>query len=346
MTEENLLNSLDEIRVNALTALEKVTDEDGLQSWKTAHLGRSSAVMQVFTRLGQVPKEERPTVGQKANQVKIALESAYEEQAKKLKQLALQDSLTRERLDVTLPGRLLHYGRLHPVTQTLRKITNIFAAMGFQVYQTREVETDEFNFELLNIPAYHPARDMWDTFYTTSAGVLLRTHTSPGQIHVMRERCPEPIRVILPGPCYRYEQMDARHESQMLQVELLVVGTGITFSNLKGTLEEFARQMYGANVKTRFRPSYFPFTEPSADMEIECFVCLGKGCRVCSGTGWLEVLGSGMLHPKVLENGGYDPAVYSGFAAGIGVERIAMLRHRIEEIRYFYGNDVRFLQQF
>lgn len=346
MTEENLLKTLDQIRGDGLAALEKVTGEDGLQSWKTAHLGRSSPVMQVFAKLGQVAKEERPAVGQKANQVKIALESAYEEQAKNLKQSALQDSLARERLDVTLPGRSPRYGRLHPVTQTLRKIINIFAAMGFQVYQTREVETDEYNFELLNMPAYHPARDMWDTFHTTIPGVLLRTHTSPGQIHVMRERCPEPIRVILPGTCYRYEQMDARHESQMLQVELLAVGTGITFSNLKGTLEEFARQMYGANVKTRIRPSYFPFTEPSADMEVECFVCLGKGCRVCSGTGWLEVLGSGMLHPKVLQNGGYDPAIYSGFAAGMGVERIAMLRHRVEEIRYFYGNDVRFLEQF
>lgn len=346
MTEENLLKTLDQIRGDGLAALEKVNCEDGLQSWKTAHLGRSSPVMQVFAKLGQVAKEERPAVGQKANQVKIALESAYEEQAKNFKQSALQDSVARERLDVTLPGRSQRYGRLHPVTQTLRKIINIFAAMGFQVYQTREVETDEYNFELLNMPAYHPARDMWDTFHTTIPGVLLRTHTSPGQIHVMRERCPEPIRVILPGTCYRYEQMDARHESQMLQVELLAVGTGITFSNLKGTLEEFARQMYGANVKTRIRPSYFPFTEPSADMEVECFVCLGKGCRVCSSTGWLEVLGSGMLHPKVLQNGGYDPAIYSGFAAGMGVERIAMLRHRVEEIRYFYGNDVRFLEQF
>jgi phenylalanyl-tRNA synthetase alpha chain len=346
MADENILKTLDQIQTDGLTALDKVTDEAELQSWKTAHLGRSSAVMQVFTKLGQVSKEERPLVGQKANQVKLALESAYEEQVQKIKQIALQNSLTNERLDVTLPGRQPIYGRLHPITQTLRKIISIFAEMGFQVYQTREVETDEFNFELLNIPAYHPARDMWDTFYTTIPGVLLRTHTSSGQIHVMRERTPEPIRVILPGICYRYEQMDARHESQMMQVEVLAVGTSITFGNLKGTLEEFARQMYGANVKTRIRPSYFPFTEPSADMEVECFVCMGKGCRVCSGTDWLEVMGCGMLHPTVLQNGGYDPAIYSGFAAGMGVERVAMLRNRVEEIRYFYGNDIRFLEQF
>jgi phenylalanyl-tRNA synthetase alpha chain len=208
------------------------------------------------------------------------------------------------------------------------------------------VETDEFNFELLNIPPYHPARDMWDTFHTTTPGVLLRTHTSPGQIHVMRQFRPEPIRAILPGMCYRYEQMDARHESQLMQVEVLVVGRNISLANLKGTLQEFARGMFGAEVRTRFRPSYFPFTEPSGDVEIECFICGGKGCRVCSQTGWLEILGCGMVHPTVLQNGGYDPEVYSGFAAGMGVERITMLRHRVEEIRYFYGNDVRFLEQF
>lgn len=343
---DDLLKSLDQIQTAALAALAGSTDEPGLQVWKTTHLGRSSAVMQVFSKLGHVSKEERPQVGQKANQVKVALESAFEEQSNKIKQATLQSSLEKDRLDITMPGRIPTFGRLHPITQTLNRIISIFAEMGFQVYQTREVETDEFNFELLNIPAYHPARDMWDTFHTTTPGVLLRTHTSPGQIHVMRERCPEPIRVILPGMCYRYEQMDARHESQMMQVEVLAVGKGITFGNLKGTLEEFARQMYGQNVKTRIRASYFPFTEPSADMEVECFVCGGKGCRVCSGTGWLEVMGCGMLHPTVLQNGGYDPAVYSGFAAGMGAERIAMLRHRVEEIRYFYGNDVRFLEQF
>jgi len=208
------------------------------------------------------------------------------------------------------------------------------------------VETDEYNFELLNIPAYHPARDMQATFYTTTPGVILRTQTSPGQIHVMRENAPNPIRAILPGMCYRYEQLDARHELQFTQVELLAVGEGITFGDLKGTLDDFAKRMFGPAVRTRLRPSYFPFTEPSAELDIECFLCEGKGCTVCSHSGWLEILGCGMVHPVVLRNGGYDPRKYTGFAAGMGPERISMLRYRIEEIRYFWANDVRFLEQF
>ena len=207
----------------------------------------------------------------------------------------------------------------------IRRIYQVFAEMGFQVYLARDVETDEFNFELLNIPAHHPARDMWDTFYTTTPNVILRTHTSPGQIHVMRERAPEPIRVILPGMCYRYEQITARSEIQFNQVEGLAVGKNITFADLKGTLVDFARRMFGQNVRTRFRASYFPFTEPSAEMDIECFVCGGQGCPVCKRTGWLEILGCGMVHPVVLQNGGYDPRVFSGYAAGMGAERICML---------------------
>jgi phenylalanyl-tRNA synthetase alpha chain len=285
-------------------------------------------------------------VGQKANQVKQALEAAFEKRNLEIKQTSLQSNLASDRLDVTLPGRQPVIGRLHPITQTLRKIISIFGEMGFQVFRSREVETDEFNFELLNIPAYHPARDMWDTFHTNIPNVILRTHTSPGQIRVMRQYTPEPIRAILPGMCYRYEQMDARHESQLMQVEVLAIGKHITMADLKGTLVEFAKRMYGADVRTRFRPSYFPFTEPSGDLEIECFICHGKGCNVCRGSGWLEIMGCGMVHPTVLENGGYDPEIYSGFAAGMGVERVTMLRNKVEEIRYFYGNDIRFLEQF
>jgi phenylalanyl-tRNA synthetase alpha chain len=218
--------------------------------------------------------------------------------------------------------------------------------MGFQVYRSPDVETEEHNFELLNMPAHHPARDMWDTFYTTDPGVLLRTHTSPGQIRVMRERAPEPIRVILPGMCYRYEQVSARSEIQFNQVEGLAVGRNITFADLKGTLTAFARRFFGQTVKARFRASYFPFTEPSAEMDIECFVCGGEGCPVCKRTGWLEILGSGMVHPVVLQNGGYDPQQYSGFAFGMGPERIAMLKHGIDDIRGFWANDLRFLEQF
>jgi phenylalanyl-tRNA synthetase alpha chain len=237
-------------------------------------------------------------------------------------------------------------GRLHPTTQTLRRIIHIWGEMGFQVYRSRDVETEAYNFELLNMPAHHPARDMWDTFYTTAPGVLLRTHTSPGQMRVMRERAPEPIRVVLPGMCYRYEQITPRSEIQFNQVEGLAVGHAITFADLKGTLTAFARRMFGADVRTRFRAGHFPFTEPSGEMDIECFVCAGEGCPVCKHTGWLEILGSGMVHPTVLANGGYDPERVSGFAFGMGVERIAMLRHQIGDIRYFWGNDLRFLEQF
>ncbi|MEY4222725.1 MAG: phenylalanine--tRNA ligase subunit alpha [Chloroflexota bacterium] len=249
-------------------------------------------------------------------------------------------------LDVTLPGRPAARGRLHIATQTLRQICAIWAQMGFQIYRSRDVETEAYNFELLNIPPHHPARDMWDTFHTTTSGSLLRTHTSPGQIHAMREYAPEPIRVVLPGMCYRYEQITPRSEIQFNQVEGLAVGKGIRFTDLKGTLTDFARRMFGAQTRTRFRASYFPFTEPSAEMDVECFLCTGSGCVVCKQAGWLEILGCGMVHPKVLQNGGYDPAQYTGFAFGMGPERIAMLKYGIKDIRYFWGNDLRFLQQF
>lgn len=344
--ESDLLRELEQMRLKAEEELNAVQDEVALQAWRVRYLGRSSAVMQVFSSLAQVPKEQRPLVGQRANQVKQALEAAQNERSQAIRRAALEKSLTQERLDVTLPGRRPAQGRLHPQTRTLREIYRIFAEMGFQVYRSRDVETDEYNFELLNIPAYHPARDMWDTFYTTTPGVILRTHTSPGQIHVMREYAPEPIRVILPGMCYRYEQISARSEIQFNQVELLAVGHHITFGDLKGTLQDFARAMFGQNVRTRLRPSYFPFTEPSAEMDIECFVCGGKGCAVCKGSGWLEILGCGMVHPTVLKNGGYDPGTYSGFAAGMGPERISLLRYGIEDIRNFWANDLRFLEQF
>jgi len=346
MSSETILDELEQMFQAAQEALAKAHDEASLQSWRTAHIGRSAPVMQVFNRLPEVAKELRPQVGQRANQVKQALEAAFAEKSAEIKARSLQHSLESERLDVTLPGRRPAPGRLHIQTRTMRDILAVLAEMGFQTFHARDVETDEYNFELLNLPAYHPARDMWDTFHTTKPGVILRTHTSPGQIHVMRKYVPEPIRVALPGMCYRYEQTDARHENQFTQVELLAVGKNITFADLKGTLLDFARRMYGDAVRTRFRPSYFPFTEPSAEMDIECFVCGGKGCAVCKGAGWLEILGCGMVHPTVLRNGGYDPEVYSGFAAGMGPERISMLRHRIEDIRYFWGNDVRFLEQF
>jgi len=352
-----MLDKLSDIEKSALDALQPVDGEASLEAWRVTHLGRSSALMQVFSGLGTLSKEERPAVGQAANRVKVALEAALADKTEAVKRSALERSLSVEKLDVTLPGRSVHQGRLHPSTQQLRLVLSILAEMGFQVYTSPEVESDEMNFQLLNFPPHHPARDMQDSLYVTAEGrgdnpILLRTHTSPGQIHAMRQfaamnpKDPPPIRIALPGMCFRAEQITARSEVQFNQVEGLAVGKGITFSDLKGTLIEFAHRMFGQDARTRFRASYFPFTEPSAEMDVECFVCGGKGCTVCKNSGWLEILGSGMVHPVVLQNGGYDPKVYSGFAWGMGPERQLMLRYKIDDIRYFWGNDIRFLEQF
>ena len=344
--KSSLITELEALQKQAEQELAGLTNESDLQNWRTQFLGRSAMVIQIFRRLPEAPKEERPGIGQFANQVKGALEAKLAEKMDAVKASALQENLQTETLDVTLPGRKPPRGRLHIQTKVTREIARIFAEMGFQIFQSYEVESDDYNFELLNIPAHHPARDMWDTFFTTDENVVLRTHTSPGQIRSMRAFHPDPIRVVLPGMCYRYEQTDASHEIQFNQMELLVVGKDITFSHLKGTLDEFAKRMFGRDVRTRFRPSYFPFTEPSAEMDVECFVCGGKGCPACGSKGWLEICGCGLTHPVVLQNGGYDPDVYTGFAAGLGIERISMLRYRIDDIRNFWRNDVRFLEQF
>ena len=337
---------LQNIEQEALQSLASVSDDDALQKWRTSYLGRKSPIMLVYKGMGQLSKEERPVVGKMANQTKVALEGAFEAAQSAVKQASLSAALEGEHLDITLPGRRSDQGRLHPITQTLRRIYSIFADMGFQVYQSREVETDDYNFTHLNMPAHHPARDMWDTFYTSQEGVILRTHTSSGQIHAMREYAPEPIRVVLPGMVYRYEQVTTRSEMQFTQVEGLALGYNITMGDLKGTLTDFARRLFDKDVRTRFRASHFPFTEPSAEMDVECFVCQGDGCSVCKKTGWLEILGSGMVHPNVLRAGGYDPEVFSGFAFGMGPERLTMLLHRITDIRNFWRSDTRFLDQF
>ncbi len=344
--QAQLFQDLERIRQVALEDLQGIQDEKELQSWRSRHMGRNSLYMQVFSKLPELPKEERPLIGQAANKIKNDLETALEARQLELKAKSLKQSLSSERLDITLPGRRVSHGRLHPSTLTLRKIYRIFAEMGFQIYRSPDVETDSYNFEYLNMPAYHPARDMWDTFFTTTPNVLLRTHTSPGQIHAMREFAPDPIRVILPGMVYRYEQLSTRSEIQFNQVELLAVGRDITFMDLKGTLEDFTRRMFGEDARTRLRPSYFPFTEPSAEMDVRCYVCGGSGCPVCKGSGWVEILGCGMVHPVVLRYGGYDPSQYTGFAAGLGPERITLNRYRIDDIRHFWANDIRFLEQF
>jgi phenylalanyl-tRNA synthetase alpha chain len=341
-----MLKQLDEIQEQALASLDAVSGLAELDSWRIKYLGKKSDLTQILRDVGNLPREERPAVGKRGNEVKLALEAAYDARKQALERGELASLLEKDRIDVTLPGRPVLLGRIHISTKTLREIYAIFAQMGFQVYTARDVELDLYNFQLLNMPPGHPARDMWDTFYTTHEGVLLRAHTSPGQIHAMREYYPEPIRVILPGKCYRYEQVTVRHESMFYQVEGLAVGKRITMTDLKGVMAEFARQMFGADRQMRFRASYFPFTEPSVEVDMDCIICRGDGCRLCKYTGWLEIAGAGMVHPTVLQNGGYDPAVYSGFAFGMGPERIAMLKHDIDDIRYFFSNDLRFLEQF
>ncbi|HET6446772.1 MAG TPA: phenylalanine--tRNA ligase subunit alpha [candidate division Zixibacteria bacterium] len=341
-----MIQQLEESYQVSIEALQKTRSTADLDTWHKETLGRRGSITLLARQVGQMSAEERPVFGRRVNEVKGELEEAYQD---RLAQIQLQESgaaSAADALDVTLPGRRQWQGRLHPVTQTLREINRIWGDMGFQVYRSREVETDEYNFELLNIPAHHPARDLWDTFYTNSPGVILRTHTSPGQIHAMHEYCPEPIRVVLPGMCYRYEQITARSEIQFTQVEGLAVGKSITMAELKGTLVDFTRRIFGVHRKTRFRANYFPFTEPSAEMDVECILCGGDGCQVCRYSGWLEILGCGMVHPNVLRNGGYDPDLYSGFAFGMGPERIAMLKYGIDDIRAFWGNDLRFLEQF
>lgn len=341
-----MLDKLEQIYAQSLDELQKIASTSGLEAWYRETLGRKGQVIRMTREVGRLSQEERPIFGRRVNEIKQELLEAYQGQLLGLRTAELEREMAGDALDVTLPGRRQWRGRLHPVTKTIREINRIWGDMGFQVYRSRDVESEAFNFELLNIPQHHPARDLWDTFYTLTPGVVLRTHTSPGQIHAMREYCPEPIRVVLPGMCYRYEQITARSEIQFTQVEGLAVGQNITMADLKGTLTDFARRIFGAERKTRFRASYFPFTEPSAEMDVECILCYGDGCQVCKHTGWLEILGCGMVHPTVLRNGGYDPAVYSGFAFGMGPERITMLKYGIEDIRYFWGNDLRFLEQF
>jgi phenylalanyl-tRNA synthetase alpha chain len=341
----DLLAQLHALQTEALAALAQTTTTDETRTWHSDTLGRKGRLTTLLAGLGQLPREERPAAGKVANEIKSALEAALEERQAAIAQEEMTRALSAEGVDVTLPGRRTPIGRYHPTTTALREITEIFVQMGFQVYDAPEVETDEYNFGLLNFPPGHPAREMQDTFFTTNPDVILRTHTSPGQIRAMLEYAPEPIRVILPGKCYRNEDVTARAEMMFYQVEGLAIGHNITFSDLKGVLLNFANQMYGEGRKIRFRKSYFPFTEPSVEVDVDCILCGATGCRMCKYTGWLEILGAGMVHPVVLQNGGYDPAVFSGFAFGMGIERQAILKRGIDDIRYFYDNDVRFLER-
>jgi phenylalanyl-tRNA synthetase alpha chain len=340
------MSDLATLERRAKEELSACRDEAELRAWHQKYLGKHGEVPQALKRVGEIPKEQRREYGQEGNRIKEELTRAYEEALAREKDRELERSLTANPLDVTLPGRTAPVGRLHVATKMLREIYAIFADLGFQIYRSREVEDDLTNFELLNMPPHHPARDMWDTFHTTTPGLLLRTHTSPGQIHVMKELCPRPIRVILPGMCYRYEAITTRSEIMFHQVEGLAVGTSVTMADLKGTITAFARRLFGENRQVRIRSSYFPFTEPSIEVDMDCIVCAGKGCSLCKRSGWLEIMGAGMVHPTVLRNGGYDPQQFSGFAFGMGPQRITMLKYAINDIRQFWADDLRFLRQF
>lgn len=317
-----------------------------LQEVKTRYLGRKGLLTGFLRRLGELPEEERPRAGRMINSARADIERIIEERFSELEGLEIERRLKEEEIDVTLPGRTVIIGRRHVLYAVLEEIEDVFASMGFEIASGPEVEYEELNFDLLNIPKDHPARDMQDSFYITES-ILLRTHTSPVQIRYMRSKAPElPVRIIAPGRVFRRDNEDASHSAMFHQVEGLLVDKGVSMADLKGVLLAFARSVFGTRTEIRLRPSYFPFTEPSAEVELTCVVCQGKGCRTCKDTGWIEILGCGMVHPQVLRNGGYDPERVSGFAFGMGVERIAMVKYGIDDIRSFFSNDKRFLEQF
>lgn len=337
---------LEAIQKEALQRISDTKDIKELQDIKVAYLGKKGSLTSVLRGMGKLSKEERPVIGEIANHVREAIASALDEKNAILEQQKLEKQLEAESIDVTLPGRPVKVGGPHLLTSIVQEIEDLFIGMGYEVREGPEVETDYFNFEALNLPKDHPARDMQDSFYITNE-LLLRTHTSPVQARTMKEyEGTKPFRMICPGKVYRRDTDDATHSHQFTQIEGLYVDKNVRMSDLKGTLDKFAKKMFGEDREIRLRPSFFPFTEPSVEMDISCKVCNGEGCSVCKGTGWIEILGGGMVHPKVLEMGGYDPHVYSGFAFGMGPERIAMLKYGVNDIRQFYTNDIRFLKQY
>ena len=335
---------LEEIRVAAKTALAAAEDAKAVDELRVRYLGKKGEITAILKQMGSLSAEERPKMGQLANEVRADIEKAVAEALTEMNAKALKLRLEKETLDVSIPGKTDEVGSLHPLNSTLNKLIDIFKSMGFDVVDGPEIETDYYNFEALNVPADHPARDMQDTFYLTE-NMLLRTQTSATQIRTMEKRTP-PIRMICPGRVYRSDDVDATHSPVFHQVEGLVVDKGITMCDLKGTLETMAKEIYGSDTKVKFRPSFFPFTEPSVEVDVSCSECGGKGCRVCKGSGWIEILGAGMVHPKVLEGCGIDPNEYSGFAFGIGLDRLTTTRHKISDIRLLFENDLRFLKQF
>ena len=341
---------IDRFQFQGKQELLEVTSLETLEQWRLQHLGRSSVLTTALRGLGKLPSDQRRSIGAAGNIARKSLEVAYESRLSELKTMNSK-AKSQGTIDVTMPGRLPILGRLHPTIQIVREITGAFSSMGFQVVEGPEVESDKYNFESLNIPQDHPARDMWDTLWIDQQdekglfSTLLRTHTSPMQARIMESTEP-PIRVLVPGKCYRYEATDPTHEWHFYQIEGLAVDQGITFSHLKGTLYEFARRIFGRDRKIRFRCDYFPFVEPGVDVSVDCFKCDGTGCRVCAETGWIEIMGAGMVHPQVLERAGYDSRKYTGFAFGMGPERIAMLKYGINDLRAFFDCDYRWLNHF
>ncbi len=337
---EKLDKTIEQIKEEALKELETAFDSESIKALSVRYLGRKGAVTQYLRNISNLPKESRPEAGKKANQTKKKLDELFKQA---LKQLETPSYDTENRIDVSLPGRVIRRGSLHPITQITQQICDIFVRLGFDIAEGPEVETDYYNFEALNIPKNHPARDMQDTFYISN-NIVLRTHTSPTQPRIMEKQNP-PVRIIAPGKVYRCDS-DLTHTPMFHQIEGLLVDKNVSFGDLKGVLTTFVHQIFDTETSLRFRPSFFPFTEPSAEVDIRCVMCKGKGCRVCSHTGWLEVIGAGMVHPAVFENVGYDTTYYTGFAFGMGVERIAMLKYGIDDIRKYFENDLRFLRQF
>ncbi|NIK66810.1 MULTISPECIES: phenylalanine--tRNA ligase subunit alpha [unclassified Paenibacillus] len=336
---------LEALRVEALQELHQVDNPQQLNDLRVKYLGKKGALTEILRGMGGLSAEERPIIGQVANDVRAAIEGVIDEKQNAFLAAETENRLRAETIDVTLPGKALPTGAVHPLNKVAQEIEDVFVGLGYSIAEGPEVETDYFNFEALNLPKNHPARDMQDSFYITE-DILMRTHTSPVQVRTMQQMNGKPIKVICPGKVYRRDDDDATHSFMFNQIEGLVVGPNIRMSDLKGTLLQFVQQMFGQQAQIRLRPSFFPFTEPSAEVDVTCVQCGGHGCRMCKQTGWLEILGCGMVHPRVLEMGGYDPKEVSGFAFGMGVERIALLKYGIDDIRHFYTNDQRFLSQF
>jgi phenylalanyl-tRNA synthetase alpha chain len=342
--------SIESIAQEARRELAEVSEESALEQWRITYLGRKGRLTAILRSLGEVAPEERKRIGVEANRLKAELEQAFAERRDVLEAKRIEKKVTTGRIDVSLPARPLTVGRLHPVTQTMREILDAFVAQGFSISEGPEVELDYYNFEALRIPKDHPARELMDTFYVDRSDasdmkLVLRTHTSPNQVRFMEKHEP-PIRIVVPGKIYRNEATDPTHEWMITQIEVLAVDEGLTMAHLKGTLFEFAKRLFGQERRIRFRCDYFPFVEPGVDMAIDCFICGGEGCRTCKYEGWIEILGAGMVHPEILSKMGYDTHKVTGFAAGLGVERVTLLRYGIEDIRHFYGNNLRFLKQF